>query len=84
MYQISGVADAQIPRSKKADKLSAAFQKEASPFIESVKAQKRKIKKYFDQVTKEDTRKYVKNKKRELKRCNCYDHRKPSKAFGVF
>jgi CHAD domain-containing protein len=68
LYQIGGVADEQIPKSKKLDKLSKAFQKEVPLFIESIKAQKKKIKKYFDQLAKDDTHNYVKKKKRELER----------------
>lgn len=67
-YQVDGVNDGQIPKSKKLDTLSAAFQKEVPLFIESVKEQKKKIKKYFDQVAKDDAHNYLKRKKRELER----------------
>jgi CHAD domain-containing protein len=66
LYQIGGVTDEQIPRSKKLDKLSAAFQKEVPLFIGSVKTQKKKIKKHFDQVAKDNAHRYVKRKKQEL------------------
>lgn len=66
LYQVGGVTDGQIPRSTKLDKLSKAFQKEVPLFIESEKKQREKIKKYFDQVSKDNARKYVKKKRREL------------------
>jgi CHAD domain-containing protein len=68
LYQVSGVADEQIPKSKKLDTLKAAFQKGATLFIDSVRTQKKKIKKYYDQVSKSEARKYLKTKRRELKR----------------
>jgi CHAD domain-containing protein len=68
LYQVSGIMDRQIPRSAKLDKLSKAFQKEVPLSIEAVKTQKKKIKKYFNQVLKDDARKYVKKKRRELER----------------
>jgi len=67
-YQVGGVTDEQIPRSNKLDKLCYNFQKDAPVFIESVKTKRKEIKKYFEQVSKEEARKYVKKKRRELKR----------------
>jgi CHAD domain-containing protein len=68
LYQVGGVKDGQIPRSKKLDKLSKAFQKDVPMFIESVKTQKKKVKKCFEQVSKDDALNYVKKKRRELER----------------
>ena len=47
LYQIGGVSDAKIPKSKKIDVLSQAFQKDVPQFIESVSIQKKKLKMYF-------------------------------------
>jgi CHAD domain-containing protein len=68
LYQIGGILDAQIPKSVKTDKLSAAFQKEVPQFLASVKLQSKKIKVFYKKVSKAEARKYLKNQKLELKK----------------
>jgi CHAD domain-containing protein len=66
LYQIGNVSDAQIPKSKVMDRLSKAFQKKASTYIEAVNEQEKKIKKYYSKVSKTEAEKYLKKRKREL------------------
>jgi CHAD domain-containing protein len=68
MYQIEGVRDAQVPKSKKLDKLSIAFKKDVPLFIESVKRKRKELSKFILQVKKIDSNKYLKKRKRELER----------------
>jgi CHAD domain-containing protein len=66
LYQIENVSDAQIPKSKVMDRLSAAFQKNTSTYIETVNEQEKKIEKQYSKVSKVEAVNYLKKRKREV------------------
>ncbi|MBY0435501.1 MAG: CHAD domain-containing protein [Cyclobacteriaceae bacterium] len=67
-HQINGVADSDIPRSNKIDRLSAAFQKETPQLIAMVKAHGKKLLKHAEEVPQSRAKKYLRKKRNELER----------------